>query len=324
MSEEPTFTSLLILLYCLMFSTRALGAPVMKMDLFAAKWRARVLAFISHSRKGKHKAVRGPPDRRGGRRRSGDPWGRSRHAWAFASREPSPPLSCLTRTGAGNWGAAEKPASSARTAGNPQELWGPLRPPPRSSPSRPEAKPCGAGAHRSLPGDGDAAPSAACWQLRLLRSRWAGLARDQAAEGVSRHGPGGRWSAVAGSLPHVGSTPDSSAHSPLITPAGMVMDLARGGRRAPVALNRNVEVLAPLAARIGLHKTRRDRHHSALAPTGVARLPPSSWEGVSRLPGTGARSERIQRRGRPGRGAARRGLGLRGVAQLAGFLRDSF
>lgn len=87
---------------------------------------------------------------------------------------------------------------------------------------------------------------------------------------------------MAGSLPHVGSTPDSSAHSPLITPAGWDGDgPCAGWTPGPSALNRNVEVLAPLAARERLsYKTRRDRHHphSGAPTTGPAPFLP--WEGV--------------------------------------------
>lgn len=79
--------------------------------------------------------------------------------------------------------------------------------------------------------------SAACWQLRLLRSRGgAGAGADPpgCAEGVSqRAGAGG--STVAGSLSRTAVRRPIPARTLLSSRrlAGMVMDLARGGRRAP-------------------------------------------------------------------------------------------
>lgn len=147
------------------------------------------------------------------------------------------------------------------------------------------------------------------------------------AEGVSRHGPGAggvQWPGVSRTWvrrPIPARTLLSSRRL-----AGMVMDLARGGRRAPQHLT-GMWKSSPRWLPGNGFLTRPDviatTRTPALPPP--ARPPSSPGKGSSRLPGTGARSERIQRRGRPGRGAAKRGLGLRGVAQLAGsLLRDSF
>lgn len=151
------------------------------------------------------------------------------------------------------------------------------------------------------------------------------------AEGVSRQGPG------AGGVqrPGVSRTwvrrpiPARTLLSALSAPsrrlAGMVMDLERGGRRAPQHLTGMWKSSPPWLPANGF-LTRPDviattRTLELLPP---ARPPSSPGKGSSRLPGTGTRSERIQRRGRPGRGAAKRGLGFRAVAQLAGsLLRDS-
>ena len=94
-------SSLLILLYCLDVFTRARGAPVIENgSLLRQKGQRRPessgISFLILG-KVKYTAFQGPSTGACGRRRSWDPWGRSRHAGPSLPRA-SPPLSpALTR-----------------------------------------------------------------------------------------------------------------------------------------------------------------------------------------------------------------------------------